>query len=294
MLTGRNRPAASVGVALTEQRSVAGLEFALVAPVLLTLSLAVFDISRALLVWQQINNSAEAVVEAAEKLSVTTDPNTGQVASTLTPTQMQLAMTTIYAQMPGLNLGVVQGAIYPGAFAVTLSSIAFLPLCNPYPTYSPQYVPACTWQNDPVQNPVLLWSTYLTKGAGAGSSLNANPTPSPPLRACADQTVAGAPGPGLQGIGQMPNSLPLQYYYMLDPALPPGGHMILVPQLVADVQYVFTPAFSLIFGSTKSFTFVATASLPAPIGQTNQETTLNPNGASFDETTNPRACSPQT
>jgi Flp pilus assembly protein TadG len=268
-----------------------------VAPVLLGLSLAVFDISRALLVWQQINNGAEAIVEAAEKLSVTTDPKNGQVMSSLTPASMQVAMTTIYAQVPGLNLGVVQGAIYPGSFSVTLSSVAFLPLCNPYATYSPHYIPACTFANNPVQNPVLLWSTYLTKGAGPGSSLNANPTPNPPLRPCADQTVTGAPGPGMQGIAQLPDALPQQFYDMLDPALDPaqlqGGRMILVPQLVADVQYVFTPTFSLIFGSSKSFTFVATAALPAPIGQTNQETTLNPNGGSYDETTNPRACTPQ-
>jgi Flp pilus assembly protein TadG len=272
---------------LAERKSVVALEFAIVAPILLTLSLATFDIARALLIWQQINNAAEAVVEGAEKLSVTQLPN-GSVASSLTPVQMQTVMTTVYAQIPGLNLAIPTGAAYPGSFSVTLSSVAFTPLCP-----NPQTGAVCTPAQIQQQAPVLIWSSYLTKGGGNGTSLNANPNPNPPLRPCPDQTSPGAGGPGLQPVVQLTNSVPLEYAQMNDPDLVPGAAQIIrVPQLVADVQYSFTPAFApfskLFF---KNLTFVATATLPAPIGSTNQQTTLNAPAGTYNESTNPRSCS---
>jgi Flp pilus assembly protein TadG len=257
---------------------VAAVEFALVAPILLTMSLAVFDIARALLVWQQIGNAAEAIVEAAEKLSVTPQPD-GSVTASLTPTQMQTAMTTIYAQVPGLNLGNPVGAIYPGSYSVTLSSVTFLPLCDPYPTKTK---PACTVANVGTQRPKLVWSSYLANSSGnivGGPSLNASPVPSPPLRPCGSDK--------LKPVAQFPNTVPEQYTRMIDPAIAPPNQpanapMILVPQLVADVQYTFTPAFGAFSGIlSKKLTFVASATLPAPVGQVNQEVIINPNSGAL-------------
>ena len=257
-----------VALALADRQSIASLEFALIAPILLTISLASLDLSRALLVWQQVNDAAEAVVENAEKMSVTTNQS-GQVVSELTPAQIQAAMSTVYAQMPGSFGGRPNspfGGVFPGSFAVTLSSVAFTPLCNPNAT------PACTLANVPKQLPVTIWSSYLTRGQGdARINLDYTPTPNDPLlRPCG----------GLAAAKQFPNTLPLQFTTMIDPdaGLQGKPNMILVPQLVADVQYNFTPLFSLVFGNV-TITFVASAALPAPVGQTNSYIDLNGTGS---------------
>jgi hypothetical protein len=275
----RARRRTGVAIALTERRSIASLEFALVAPVMLTLSLATYDITRALLVWQQVSDAAEAIVENAEKLSVTQDPQTGAVTAELTPAQMQQAMSTIYAQMPGIFPGrpvSPLGGLFPGSFAVTLSSIEFAPLCDP------NAKPACTLANNPLQLPFTVWSSFLTRGDDNGQiNLIQQPNRDHPvlLRPCSPDGKT----PVMQGVTQFPNTLPAQYATMMDPNVnPKNPAIILVPQLIADVQYTYTPSLSVFFGPV---TFVASAALPAPIGQTNQVVALNGPGSA-----NPVAC----
>ena len=142
----------------------------------------------------------------------------------LSATQMQNAMSSIYAEMPWLNLGNYTG-LFQGPYQVTLSGVSFMPLCVPM-----QAVP-CT-----VQIPKVIWSSYLTEG---GSQLSA-PQPGGPgslYRPC---------GP-LIPVPQFPNN-PNQLKDMIDPDLIPGGKtdVILIPQVVADVIYTFTPTFPLL------------------------------------------------
>ena len=110
-----------------------------------------FDLTRGVSVWNQTNNAAQAIVQAAEKLSVPPDLSSG--TTTLTAKQMQNAMSTLYAVIPGLNMGT--NGSYNGSYSVTLSSIVYLPICQTTSDCAPQ-------------KPYVLWSSYLTEG---GSSL---------------------------------------------------------------------------------------------------------------------------
>jgi Flp pilus assembly protein TadG len=232
--------------ALRCRRSIAAMEFAMAAPVLSFMVFGVYDITRALLIWQQLDAAAEQIAQAAEKLSVTP----GSTTTALTATQMQTAMTTIYAAMPQLNLASGTGA-YPGSFAVTLSSVVYLPLCV--------QSSGCTPETVMTQTPYTLWSSYLTQG---GAQLNQTPTLADPLlRPCT----------ALVSVAQYPDNS-TQFTRMVNPTMVPGATtMILTPQIVADVQYVFTPTFSLF---VQPIVFWASANLPTPLGGTDQEFTF--------------------
>ena len=220
---------------LAERRSVSVLEFAAVAPVVLMMGLSVFDMARALIIWEEINNAAEAVVESAEKLSVTTVG--GAPATTLNVVQMQAAMSTIYAEIPGLQWGSGNGN-FTGTFGVTLSSVVYLPWCA--------NTSGCA-----AQLPNTLWSAFLTEGDSTNYLIT---TPTSSLqRPCKQLTV----------VSQFPDNS-TQLSVMVTPSS--GSLKIpLTPQLVADVQYNFKSSFPL-FSNMTLFTLWASATLPAPLG----------------------------
>jgi Flp pilus assembly protein TadG len=234
-----------------DSRGVAAMEFAMVAPIMVLLIWGVFDVSRALLAWEETAHAAQAVAQAAEKMSVTnTDytsgANIGKPVTALTSQQMQDAMTTIYAEMPWLALGNGTGP-FTGQFAVTLSGIAFDPLC-----------PANATNSCAAQTPTVLWSTYLTQGGGQLMT----PPPQNPntlYRLCGTLTP----------VAQFPNNA-AQLLDMIDPNKVAGGvnTINLIPQVVADVVYVFKPSFPLLAGHT--YTFYASATFPAPLGGDDQ------------------------
>ncbi|HTZ70790.1 MAG TPA: TadE/TadG family type IV pilus assembly protein [Acetobacteraceae bacterium] len=240
MLSGRRNCFAT-------RRSIAALEFGLVAPIYCTLALAVFDIGRVLIIWEQVQSAADAVAQAAEKLSITP----GATTTSLTATQMQTAMSTLYAVMPGLNLGNNSG-IDRGSYAVTLSGVAYLPLCV--------QSNGCTAETTLTQTPYTLWSSYLTQG---GVQLDQTPTMATPLlRACGALTT----------VAQFPNDS-TQLTKMIDATKQSGGAIIQTPQVVADVWYQFTPSFPFFL---KPMTLYASAAQPVPLGGTDQEITFNP------------------
>ena len=232
-----------------DERAVAGMEFAIIAPVVLLLVWGVWDIARALLAWEETYHAAEAVAQAAEKLSVTTYTTNGNKPVTaLTAQQMQDAMTSIYAEMPWLNLGNGTG-LFTGSYSVTLSGVYFSPLCPANPT-----------NNCSVQTPYVLWSSNLTQG---GSQLLLPPPNMPYLQ----DRLCNAP---LKSVPQFPNNS-TQLLYMINPNTVPGGvqNINLIPQVVADVQLQFQPSFPLL--SHFTYTFWASASFPAPLGGDDQE-----------------------
>jgi Flp pilus assembly protein TadG len=216
----------------SRRRAVAAIEFAFVAPVGVTLMIGVFDLVRGFVIWEQTCNAAEAIAEAAEKLSVTT----GSIATSLTATQMQNAMSTVYAQVPGLSLG--NGDTASGSsFTVTLSSVVYSPTCT-------------TTTGCATQTPYTAWSTYLTQ---SGVTLT-----NPPLRACGTLTeVASFPDDSTQ--------LSKMAYWS-------SGSIPLTPQVVADVKSYFVPMFSMFTGPV---TFWASATEPTPLGGTNQAISFN-------------------
>jgi hypothetical protein len=223
------------------RRAVASLEFALVAPLMGIMVLAVFDGARALVAWQETENAAQAVVQAAEKMSVIASNTT----PSLTYTQMQQAMSTIYEEMPWIWPG--DGtSLFPGNYSVTLSEIEYLPLCHSSNIY------ACTQP----QIPYTLWSTYLQEG---GSKL---------LKSSSYQRQCGAltreyPTWNNAATGNPPLT---RWNQMVDPSNGGAIGFVMTPQLVADVQYWFTPSFAQLLPKSAVIKFVASAMLSTPVG----------------------------
>ena len=227
-----------------DRRCVAALEFAFVAPVLALMTVGTFDLARAFVVWQQLNDAAEAITEAAEKLAIPA----GGADTVLNQVQMQAAMSSIYAEIPGLQWGSGTGA-FPGAFAVTLSSVQYLPACE-------------QTEKCPPQAPTTVWSAFLNEG---GPQLNRDNSVGQLWRAC---------GP-LLPVDKFPDNA-RELSVMVVPQTATGQP--LVPQVVTDVRYEFTPNFPLagFFGIAKSFTLWASATLPSPLGSLTRPIAFDP------------------
>jgi len=236
---------------LPSSSGVAALEFAVTAPVLVLLIWGVYDVARALVAWEETTRAAEAIAQAAEKLSVTgnTNATTGAPILALTAQRMQDAMTSIYAEMPFLGVGNGTGS-FTGVFSVTLSGVTYNPPCPA----SAQGPSACVMP----QIPNVVWSAYLDQG---GTQLL-----TPTVTAVTNiQRACGAP-PYIAG--NFPNNaLQLKTLINANMAGAGGTTVALIPQVVADVQYVFTPTFPLLHST---FTFWASASFPAPLGGDDQ------------------------
>ncbi len=116
---------------------VASIEFALIAPVLLMLIIGGFDVSRAMLLWQQVWLTAHNVSLSATNIAVQTDKT-----STLTPGQAQQAMSIVYAAMPTVRNGAASGAR-----SITLTSVDFIPVanCTPVTGSTNCYVASVVW-----------------------------------------------------------------------------------------------------------------------------------------------------
>jgi Flp pilus assembly protein TadG len=235
---------------LAQTRSVAALEFAIAAPVMFILVLATIDGARALLIWEQMHNAANAIAQAAEKLSVTTN-SSGAAVSELTADQMQQAMSVIYAEIPGLNLG-NGGGLFPGNYGVALSSVTYTPLCTA--------ASGCA-----AQVASLVWTSSLSVG---GAKLQRTWT-----RSCLIPPIQ---------VAHMPDSA-LDLLDIPSPVLAGGTSMTLAPQVVADVIYKFTPWFP--FFPVSGY-FYATATYPAPVGGLDMVVTFNTSGG----TTNVTSC----
>jgi hypothetical protein len=99
-----------------DRRGIAMLEFAIIAPVMVVMATAGFDITRALVTWQEVETAAEWAAVSAQSLAVQSTP-TGAVTS-LSVQQATVAMTTIYGSMPQVFSG-----LWGGKYAIALSGI---------------------------------------------------------------------------------------------------------------------------------------------------------------------------
>jgi Flp pilus assembly protein TadG len=219
-----------------DRGGAAAIELALVAPVAVTMALGAYDIASAYIVWEQACDAAAAVAEAAAKLSVTAGSTTTQ----LTYTQMQAAMSMVYARIPTLSLGDGTSSS-TSTFSVTLSGIVYAPTC-------------ATTSGCAAQTPYTAWSSYLSQTGVAFATA--------PLRACGKLTaVASFPGDGTQLTRMVSWSVAAG-----------GGQIALAPQVVADVRATYVPVFSLFLGTV---TVWCSAAMPAPLGTTSQAITFN-------------------
>ncbi|HEY4040863.1 MAG TPA: hypothetical protein VGM32_03350, partial [Rhodopila sp.] len=170
--------------------------------------IGVYDASRALTLWQEVDNAAHTIPTSASSMAVQPDKST-----TLTVTQVQQALSGIYAEVPALRSG-----IEVGLRSVTLTSVAFQqsdPTCVASATITCSYVPYAKWS--------VSYAGPL--GGGGGSSNFATVTRCP-----AKAGPLGQVTPALYTPGDL-TSLPTANVTTPDPIL------------VADVHYQYTPLF---------------------------------------------------
>ena len=106
---------AEVAVARNSRAGVAGLEFALVSPILLVLFLGTIDLSDALLTARRMSLAAGSIAEIATTSSAQT-----QALNVLTDVQAWQATTAAFAFFPGWTAKVSRQT-----FAITVSAVVF-------------------------------------------------------------------------------------------------------------------------------------------------------------------------
>ncbi len=115
---------------------VAALEFALIVPAMVLLTVGVLDMSKAVILRQQIYNAAHTIPLSASIVAVQANKTTS-----LSVVQAQQQMSAIYAEMPWLADGIADGVR-----SVTLSSVTFVPIPGCPPVIGTScYIPNVTW-----------------------------------------------------------------------------------------------------------------------------------------------------
>ena len=98
------------------RQGLAGLEFALLAPVLVSMLAGLYDLTSAYISWERVNLCAQSIDQIATSVAAGNSQT-----NTLTLVQAQTAASAAYAYLPG-----ILGAS-PPAFGVTISSVVMTP-----------------------------------------------------------------------------------------------------------------------------------------------------------------------
>jgi Flp pilus assembly protein TadG len=116
------------------RRGSVTVEFAFIIPIMLVFIIGVFDISKAMILYEEVDNASHTIPLSASILAVQPDGSTA-----LTAPQVQQAMSAVFAEMP-----MVRGGTASGTRSVTMTSVIFLP--NPSTcTSNCTYVPNVAW-----------------------------------------------------------------------------------------------------------------------------------------------------
>jgi len=169
-----------------DARSAAGLEFAIVAPLLVIMLFGVFEVCNAGIIYEEVQNAAHSIPASASNLAV--QSSTG--ATSLTYQQIDLIASEIWAEIPELRTGLENGTA-----SVTISSITFIQTLPPTPPTAQSVKPPGATCNPNKTGPVLCsytatvaWSVAYTGGASGRTNFAV-----PALRSC-----TGAPNAGSQ------------------------------------------------------------------------------------------------
>jgi Flp pilus assembly protein TadG len=195
------------------RNGVAALEFAILAPIMATILVGIFDITKCVILWEQLTNTALSIAESASALAIQPDGS-----SSLTQTQAQQALSVIFAEMPWLRAGIATGN--PGAGVVPANTVAAVLTSVSYqPTVS-----TCTASCSYV--PVVQWSkAYSGHNFMTGSSV---------LRPCTTLTQTNP------GAGYTVTTVPTQ---QISTSYQNDGNTNPDPFLVADVKFIYVPFF---------------------------------------------------
>jgi len=98
-----------------QKRSVAALEFCLVAPVLVVLFFGVYDLSSALITYEEVYAAAHSMAASISNEAVQSDGT-----NSLTYTEVQQGASILWGEIPALRSG-----LQNGTKSVTISSIVF-------------------------------------------------------------------------------------------------------------------------------------------------------------------------
>ncbi|MDR3429235.1 pilus assembly protein [Silvimonas sp.] len=191
-----------------DRRAVAALEFVLVAPFLVVMLFGVYELSNALIIYQQTYSAAHFIAAAVTNVSVQASGST-----VLTYDQVQEAASEIWGDIPALRSG-QQDDIK----SVTVSSITFEPTSTKA---------SCT--STACYTPVVAWSIVYTGGDSGrtfqqSASTNGSVTYTPsgsstavttsiitvtaPLRSCSN--IASTPVTASAWPGSLNQTLPSQ------------------------------------------------------------------------------------
>jgi hypothetical protein len=116
--SAKARPQGGLLSLLRARTGSPAIEFALLAPVMIVLLTASYDITQSLIAQCQVTRTAHQIVEIATQLSIKPD-----MSMSLTTIQAYQAQTAIYALIPGLKL-----SRDINKFSVTLSVVVFIPV----------------------------------------------------------------------------------------------------------------------------------------------------------------------
>lgn len=131
------------------ESGLVALEFALIAPIFVTMIMGGYDLSQAIICWQKTQTAAQNIAEAAANLAAVSNSstNTSTAYSDLSPTVAENAMTLIYGVLPYLA-----STSYGGTYSVTLSGVQFAGTGGSSPSGANAYV---------------TWSAPMTEGTSA-------------------------------------------------------------------------------------------------------------------------------
>lgn len=118
----------------TGERGIAAIEFAMIAPILITLMFGSYDLINGAIISGQIYQAGHSISVSASSLAVQSDQST-----TLTVTNTQQVLSAIFAEVP-----MIRSNAAGGTKSVTLTSIAYV-LQNASCTSNCTYVPSVAW-----------------------------------------------------------------------------------------------------------------------------------------------------
>jgi Flp pilus assembly protein TadG len=206
------------------QRSAAAVEFALVAPLIILLFFAVYDISDAMITYEEVFNSARVISSSVSNASVQGDNG----STKLYYGQIQLQASAIFAQMPTVRSGFHSGVLSVTVSAVNFEQVVTNPVCTP--GVNCNYLPYVVWSVAYIgPSAALVFHTPLRNCAGV---LAGQPPSLDPNSALVQTTPAGGQAGDLTSLRTLSITTPDQY-----PA-PPD------PIIVVDVHYQYSPLFT--------------------------------------------------
>jgi len=205
--------------------------------VMVLMATAGFDITRALITWQEVDDAAEWAAMSAQSLAVNPGTPGSTPTTTLSPQQVTLAMTTIYGSIPQIFNG-----LWSGKYAIVMSGVQWYTIGGVY-------------------NPYLAWTTTLYQQAPSETTAQWDGTF---LRACSTATQ-----PVLPQVTTVPDNVTVLQ------SVPTQNISTASTFLVVDIHYHFVPILPGLDYLTGPIDFYTSFAFPNLIGPNTQVLTFD-------------------